>query len=359
MTQKTREQHAALIQYLHDDMMKADYFRSRASLSVRDGIVRALELGLKGCLSEGAFCQLAVRELMGLALGARMNNGTPRTQAVVNFIEWAGMIAWCSQGRSYGTPEERKRLDYLFEVQERGEFFISGVTPETVLEPARFTGIVGVQKEPTDTPGMLHSWVVIYPEDGSDAIRLNAGQELGLRRHERVSYAVIEGKSGQRYATAIRPCAPRKPLPNSTYDACGQADGAAPEMENGFFMHVGDRRFVATIEGKARLIPIQSATTEFPNGTRVQFRTRFIYGCERVVTVRPRDQAETSSPESKRGILIRSAGQVFVMTQESNYQNWIAVAGDVSFPDTMGAVTYRLERAADGHLFAVEIEAAA
>ncbi|USN14552.1 hypothetical protein DOMOVOI_00770 [Brevundimonas phage vB_BpoS-Domovoi] len=358
MTEKTREQHAALIQYLHDDMMKADYFKARASLSVRAGIERALELGLKGCQTRGALCQLAVRELMGLALGARMNNGTPRTQAVVNFIEWAGMISWCSQGRSYGSPDERKRLDYLFEVQERGEFFISGVTPETVREPARFTGIVGMQREPSDTPGMTHAWAVIYPEDGSDAIRLSAGQELGLRRHERVSYAVIEGNSGQRYATAIRPCAPRKPLPDSTYDACGQADGAAPEMENGFYMHVGDRRFVAAIEGKARLIPIQSATTEFPNGTRVRFSTRLVYGCERVVTVQPRDPVETSILERKRGILIRSAGQVFVMTQESNYQNWIAVAGGF-YPDTMGAVTYRLERATDGHLFAVEIEAAA
>ncbi|UTC28697.1 hypothetical protein MARCHEWKA_01840 [Brevundimonas phage vB_BpoS-Marchewka] len=291
MTPKTREQHAALILFLYEKAVDNDYHRRLPQgHGARLGMDRALALALFLCRTI-PFDIASDAELSGMLVGARMHNGTPRRQCEINFISDALDVAQRAHGPDYVTQEERERIDYLFQVQERGEFFVPGGSPETAKAPARFTGIIGTQKEPTDTPGMSHAWVVIYPEDGSDAIRLTSGQEYGLRPHERVSYAVIEGNSGQRYATAIRPFAPRKPLPNSTYDACGQADGSNP------------------------------------------------------------------SPR-KRGILIRSGRDIFVATQESNHQHWIATAGTFVVQIEEGdspVVTYRLERNQTGQTFAVDI----
>lgn len=123
-----RIRYTELIRFLYRKLVDDDYHsRLPKDGPVHRGLRHARRVATQACRGDYRDGKECAAELRGLAAGARMHNGTPRTQAQVNFFEDVQRIAWCSMGPGWGSPEDRARVDYLFEVQKRGNFFI----PET------------------------------------------------------------------------------------------------------------------------------------------------------------------------------------------------------------------------------------
>ena len=117
--------HEGLVQFLYDCVLEADYFGRQASGSrLRRGLDEILTTGRWAVRAGPVEREEAYAMLRGMVMVAEMNNGTPRTQAVVNLIQDIMTVAWCSRGAEWGTPEMRERYDYLREVERRGAFFI-------------------------------------------------------------------------------------------------------------------------------------------------------------------------------------------------------------------------------------------
>lgn len=113
-----------MVHFFYDLLMKDVYFDRIKSGPLHRGLSEIRVAGLRAVRAGPVEREKAYAKLEGMAIAAAMNNGTPRTQAVLNLIEDLKTIAWCGRGEAWGTPEMRERYDYLREVAQRGAFFI-------------------------------------------------------------------------------------------------------------------------------------------------------------------------------------------------------------------------------------------
>lgn len=129
-----------------------------------------------------------------------------------------------------------------------------------------------------------------------------------------------------------------------------QSNNATPEaeMEEGLYLHDGERRVVVRTGPQPALIPAKLDLINLANGTRVKFSTHLVYGVERVDRI-----VAIPEPERHRGILIWSVGETFVATNDSNYLKWIKTAEP--WTGDGGAVSYCLDKGDDGKWRAVDI----
>ena len=113
-----------MVHFLYDQLMKDDYFSRITSGPLHRGLNEIRTAGLRAVRAGPVAREKAYAKLEGMAIAAAMNNGTPRTQAVLNLIEDLKTIAWCGRGDAWGTDAMRERYNYLWDVKRHGSFFI-------------------------------------------------------------------------------------------------------------------------------------------------------------------------------------------------------------------------------------------
>lgn len=121
----TKRSLEGMVYFFYNHLMQDDYFSRIKAGALHRGLNEIRSAGLRAVRAGPVEREKAYAKLEGMAIAAAMNNGTPRTQAVLNLIEDLKTIAWCGRGDAWGTNEMRARFAYLREVQKAGKFHLT------------------------------------------------------------------------------------------------------------------------------------------------------------------------------------------------------------------------------------------
>lgn len=117
----------------------------------------------------------------------------------------------------------------------------------------------------------------------------------------------------------------------------------------GVMVHLGDHAFVAGLDHPAdeHLLQVRNGEPVFLPGARVSYSVVRMYGVLRAAKL-------TQASERERGIIIRTAGEIYVATRKTGFKEWLQISGPV--PAGAGGVTFRRGQAADGSQIAIGLQ---